>query len=88
MIRLKQGQIFVRTQFMHRLVQSLYSRTTAEFSRGHFRVQGDILDVFPGYSDTAFRVHFFGDEVELIESFDPINNQILESFESVYHLSR
>ena len=82
-IRLKQGQIFVRTQFMHRLVQSLYSRTTAEFSRGHFRVQGDILDVFPGYSDTAFRVHFFGDEVELIESFDPINNQVLESFENV-----
>ena len=68
---------------MHRLVQSLYSRTTAEFSRGNFRVLGDIIDVFPGYADIAFKIHFFGDEIELIEAFDPINNSRLEQYDKV-----
>ncbi len=82
-IELKQNQFISRTQLMHRLVQSLYSRTTAEFKRGNFRVLGDIIDVFPGYSDIAFKFHFFGDEIELIEAFDPINNQKLESYNQV-----
>ncbi len=82
-IELKQDQFITRTQLMHRLVQSLYSRTTAEFKRGNFRVLGDIIDVFPGYSDIAFKFHFFGDEIELIEAFDPINNQKLESYNQV-----
>ena len=82
-IELKQDQFITRTQLMHRLVQSLYSRTTAEFRRGNFRVLGDIIDVFPGYSDIAFKFHFFGDEIELIEAFDPINNQKLESYNQV-----
>jgi excinuclease ABC subunit B len=72
-----------RTQLMHRLVQSLYSRTTAEFSRGNFRVLGDIIDIFPGYTDLAFKIHFFGDEIELIEAFDPIDNRKLENYEKV-----
>ena len=72
-----------RTQLMHRLVQSLYSRTTAEFSRGNFRVLGDIIDIFPGYADLAFKIHFFGDEIELIEAFDPIDNRKLENYEKV-----
>lgn len=72
-----------RTQLMHRLVQSLYSRTTAEFSRGNFRVMGDIIDIFPGYADLAFKIHFFGDEIELIEAFDPIDNRKLENYEKV-----
>ncbi|MGB1168262.1 MAG: helicase-related protein, partial [Flavobacteriaceae bacterium] len=70
-------------QLMHRLVQSLYSRTTAEFSRGNFRVLGDIIDIFPGYADLAFKIHFFGDEIELIEAFDPIDNRKLENYEKV-----
>ena len=82
-IELKQDQFITRTQLMHRLVQSLYSRTTAEFKRGNFRVLGDIIDVFPGYSDIAFKFHFFGDEIELIEAFDPINNQKLERYNQV-----
>ena len=82
-IELKQDQFITRTQLMHRLVQSLYSRTTAEFKRGNFRVLGDIIDVFPGYSDIAFKFHFFGDEIELIEAFDPINNEKIENYKQV-----
>ncbi|MAM00641.1 MAG: excinuclease ABC subunit B [Flavobacteriaceae bacterium] len=82
-IELKQDQFITRTQLMHRLVQSLYSRTTAEFKRGNFRVLGDIIDVFPGYSDIAFKFHFFGDEIELIEAFDPISNQKIENYKQV-----
>ena len=82
-IELKQDQFITRTQLMHKLVQSLYSRTTAEFKRGNFRVLGDIIDVFPGYSDIAFKFHFFGDEIELIEAFDPISNQKIENYKQV-----
>ena len=82
-IELKQDQFITRTQLMHRLVQSLYSRTTAEFKRGNFRVLGDIIDVFPGYSDIAFKFHFFGDEIELIDAFDPINNQKIDNYKQV-----
>ena len=82
-IELERDQLISRTQLMHRLVQSLYSRTTAEFSRGNFRVVGDIIDIFPGYADIAFKVHFFGDEIEMIEAFDPINNQKIEQYEKV-----
>ena len=60
------GQIIPRTTFLHRLVDGLYSRTTADFARGNFRVKGDTVDVFPAYSDTAVRIHFFGDKIEEI----------------------
>ena len=82
-INLEQDQQISRTKLMHQLVQSLYSRTTADFGRGNFRVLGDIIDIFPGYADIAFKVHFFGDEIEKIESFDPINNTYLEKFDQV-----
>ncbi len=82
-IKLNRDQMISRTNLMHQLVQSLYSRTTNEFGRGNFRVLGDIIDIFPGYADIAYKVHFFGDEIELIESFDPINNQKIEQYEKV-----
>tara|TARA_X000000950_G_scaffold89952_3_gene113290 strand:+ start:4739 stop:6739 length:2001 start_codon:yes stop_codon:yes gene_type:complete len=82
-IGLAQDQKISRTKLMHRLVQSLYSRTTGEFARGNFRVHGDVIDIFPGYADIAFKIHFFGDEIELIESFDPIENNILEQFNQI-----
>nr|AOE08494.1 excinuclease ABC subunit B [uncultured bacterium] len=82
-IGLVQDQKISRSKLMHRLVQSLYSRTTGEFARGNFRVHGDIIDIFPGYADIAFKIHFFGDEIELIESFDPIGNNILEKFNQI-----
>ena len=79
MITIKKNQKISRTVLLKKLVQSLYSRTTGDFERGNFRVQGDIVDVYPGYADTAFKIHFFGDEIEEIELFDPINNKIIEN---------
>ncbi len=77
------GQVIVRTAFLHRLVQSLYARTTADFLHGTFRVKGDVVDIFPSYADHAFKIHFFGDEIEAIECFDPINNSIKEKFDKL-----
>ena len=82
-ISIKKDQIISRTQFLHRLVQSLYSRTTAEFLHGNFRVKGDVVDVFPGYADDAFRIHFFGDEIEEIEAFDPKTNKSIERYDTL-----
>ncbi|MGY5847485.1 excinuclease ABC subunit UvrB [Salegentibacter sp. HM20] len=70
-----------RTKLLHKLVQSLYSRTEAEFSHGNFRIKGDTVDIFPSYADNAFRIHFFGDEIEEIEAFDPGNNDLIEKYE-------
>ncbi|MDT0651373.1 excinuclease ABC subunit UvrB, partial [Autumnicola edwardsiae] len=70
-----------RTKLLHKLVQSLYSRTEAEFSHGNFRIKGDTVDVFPSYADNAFRIHFFGDEIEEIEAFDPGTNDVVEKYD-------
>lgn len=80
-ITLEKDQVIARTKFLHQLVQSLYSRTTADFRNGNFRVKGDVVDVFPSYADHAFRIHFFGDEIEEIEAFDPFNNNVIEVYE-------
>tara|TARA_B100001175_G_scaffold316202_1_gene329515 strand:- start:886 stop:2889 length:2004 start_codon:yes stop_codon:yes gene_type:complete len=82
-IAVEKGVVISRTDLLHRLVQSLYSRTTGEFNRGNFRVNGDIIDIYPGYADMAFKIHFFGDEIEEIESFDPIENKLLEKFDRI-----
>ena len=77
------GQVIARTAFLHRLVQSLYARTTADFLHGTFRVKGDIVDIFPSYADHAFKIHFFGDEIEAIECIDPISNIVKEKFDKL-----
>jgi len=82
-VELKQGQIISRTKLLHQLVQGLYARTETEFLRGRFRIKGDTVDIFPGYADEAFRVHFFGDEIEEIECFDPQSMNVLRSFERI-----
>jgi excinuclease ABC subunit B len=82
-VRIKKDEVIARTALLHKLVQSLYSRTTAEFNRGNFRIKGDTLDVYPSYADTAFRIHFFGDEIEEIERFDPVNGTVLERFDQI-----
>ncbi len=79
-ITIEKDQVIPRTKFMHQLVQSLYARTTDEFKNGNFRVKGDVVDVFPSYADHAFRIHFFGDEIEEIEAFDPFNNNVIEVY--------
>ena len=80
-VSIKTDEIISRTQLLKRLVQSLYSRTEADFNRGNFRIKGDTVDVFPGYADNAYRIHFFGDEIEEIESFDPLTNEVLAKTE-------
>ncbi|WP_243471249.1 excinuclease ABC subunit UvrB [Winogradskyella sp. MH6] len=80
-ITLERDQVISRTKLLHQLVQSLYSRTEAEFKNGNFRIKGDTVDVFPGYSDNAFRIHFFGDEIEEIEAFDPYSNEVIERYD-------
>ena len=79
-IKIKVGDIISRNQFLLELVQSLYSRTESDFQRGNFRVKGDTVDIYPAYAEIAYRVYFFGDEIEEIESFDPLNGNILEEF--------
>ena len=80
-IKIKTGEIIPRTKLLHLLVRSLYSRTEMDFSHGNFRIKGDTLDVFPGYANDAFRIHFFGDEIEEIEAFDPQTNEVLEKYD-------
>ena len=82
-IHVDRDQILSRTKFLHNLVQSLYSRTSGEFLSGSFRVSGDVVDVFPSYSDLAFKIHFFGDEVEEIEIFDPVTNKKIKKLDKL-----
>lgn len=82
-IRIERGQLMARTQLLKLLVQSLYARTTADFSNGNFRIKGDVVDIFPGYADYAFRIHFFGDEIEEIEAFDPVTQSVVEIYEQL-----
>ena len=80
-ITIKVDQVIARTKFLHNLVTSLYSRTEAEAKSGSFRVKGDTITIYPSYGEYGFRIHFFGDEIEEIESFDLTNNQIIDTFE-------
>ncbi|MCF7568209.1 excinuclease ABC subunit UvrB [Sabulilitoribacter arenilitoris] len=80
-ITLKRDQVISRTKLLHQLVQSLYSRTEGEFHHGNFRIKGDTVDIFPSYADDAFRIHFFGDEIEDIESFNIQTNEIVEKYD-------
>ena len=82
-IHVERDQILSRTKFLHNLVQSLYSRTSGEFLSGSFRVSGDVVDIFPSYSDLAFKIHFFGDEVEEIEIFDPLTNKKIKKLDKL-----
>lgn len=71
-VKLTVGDVISRSTFLYALVQILYHRTEVEFKRGTFRVKGDTVDIFPAYTDWAFRVYFFGDEVEAIHHIDPV----------------
>lgn len=80
--RVEVGQKVSRNKFLFQLVNSLYSRTENDFSRGRFRVRGDTVDIYPAYADFAFRIIFFGEEVESIETFDPVNNKGINRIDS------
>ena len=79
-IEITRDQVISRTKLLHSLVQSLYARTEADFNPGTFRIKGDTVEVYPSYADDAYRIHFFGDEIEEIEAFDPKTSQVIEKF--------
>lgn len=83
LISLAIGEKITRTLLLHSLVNALYSRTLADFQRGTFRVKGDVIDVFPAYADNAVRIQFFGDEIEKIQSFDPVSGNVTASFDQI-----
>jgi len=74
-IRINKRQVISRQGFLHSLVNSLYSRTTIEFKRGTFRVKGDTVEINLPYVDYGYRIIFFGDEIEEIESFDVVTGK-------------
>lgn len=82
-VEIEVGTVIPRNQFLHLLVSSLYSRTAAEFKRGNFRVKGDTVDIFPAYADIFYRIHFWGDEIERIESWDPETGERVELFDQL-----
>lgn len=82
-IRLKTGDHLSRNRLLYSLVDALYSRTETDFGRGRFRVRGDSVDIYPAYADIAYRVVFFGDEIEGIESFNPENGFKIEKHNEI-----
>jgi excinuclease ABC subunit B len=82
-IPIETGQAISRTKFLHLLVTSLYSRTEFEVKSGAFKVKGDVITIYPSYGDSGYRVHFFGDEIDEIESFDLESNAIIEKFQNL-----
>ena len=77
------GTRISRNAFLHRLVEILYSRTTADFKRGTFRVKGDTVDIYPAYLDLAYRISFFGDDIEEISAIEPASGKTLEKMDKV-----
>ncbi len=77
-VHVRLGQTTGRNQFLRKLVDSLYSRNELEFKHGTFRVRGDTVDIFPAYTDQAVRVVFFGDQIEEILTFDPVDGRRLD----------
>ncbi len=81
--QVSKGETVSRNIFLHRLVDALYSRNEVEFNRGNFRVKGDTVDIFPAYADIAYRIVFWGDDIEEIYSFDPVSGGTIESMDTV-----
>jgi len=81
-IRIERGQSISRNQFLHKLVDSMYSRNELDFRMGTFRVRGDTVDIYLAYNDIGYRIVFWGNEIEAIESFDPINGNTINKLDS------
>jgi len=81
--RFSVGTRISRNSFLHSLVEILYARTTNDFKRGTFRVKGDTVDIFPAYLDNAYRISFFGDDIEELSAIDPVTGKTLEKLEDM-----
>ena len=82
-INIKVGQRLTRDNLLLLLLDAQYVRNEIEFVNGRFRVKGDTVDIFPSFADFCFRISFWDDEIETLESFDPISGQRLESFQDI-----
>ncbi len=82
-IEISVGMLYVRNKFLRDLVECLYSRNDANFERGTFRVSGDAVDIFPAYADIAYKISFWGDEIDEILSFDPLTSTSGEKHEAL-----
>ncbi|HNF47827.1 MAG TPA: excinuclease ABC subunit UvrB [Chitinophagales bacterium] len=82
-IRISKGQTISRNTFLFQLVSILYARTSADFQRGNFRVIGDTVEVFLAYADYAYRITFWGDDVEELESFNPATGKVIEQMKDI-----
>lgn len=83
LIEIALGDKITRTHLLQKLVEALYSRSIADFQRGSFRVKGDVVDIFPAYADNAIRIQFFSDEIEKIQTFDPISGNVTSDFDQI-----
>ena len=82
-ITLKVGQVINRDVFLRQLVNCLYSRSEIQFERSNFRVKGDTVDVFPAYADHAYRISFWGDDIEGLEIIDPLTGRRTENLDDL-----
>jgi len=82
-IRLSRGQVYPMDTLLYELVGSLYSRTVTDFSRGTFRVKGDTVDIFPAYADYAYRISFFGNEIDELQMINPENGRRIEKMDDI-----
>ena len=82
-IEIKVGDEITITNLLQKFVASLYSRATSEFERGNFRVKGDTVDIFPGHSDIAYRIYFWGEEIEEIESIEVESGKRINSLKEL-----
>jgi excinuclease ABC subunit B len=82
-VTLQVGQKLSRNKFLHDLVNALYSRNEVNLGRGNFRVKGDTVDVFPGYADFAYRIIFWGDEIEALEMIDPLEGKKIDKMDNI-----
>ncbi len=80
-VHIIKGQHIGRNHFLRKLVDSLYSRNELEFRHGTFRVRGDTVDIFPAYADIAVRIVFFGDQIEEINTFDPVSGERMDTLD-------
>ena len=82
-VKISKSEVLSRSDFLKYLVQALYSRVESDLDRGNFRVKGDIVDVFPTYSDIYYKIEFYDNQVEEINSFDPSNDKKIEGFDDL-----
>src|SRR5688572_4881615 len=82
-VPLQLGQEITRENFLMRLIDIQYNRNDIDFSRGHFRVRGDTIELCPAYAEDALRVEFFGDQIERITRFDPLTGEAYENLPGV-----